>query len=101
MVLSLWSLAVPALAIRPTEGGLFAFTSDDTVVTYDPPDDPRIRVTYSAEGPNKARGIDLDENGLPDYVEDAAEVMTLALDLYEANGFRLPLLEDDVGLGPL
>ncbi|MEZ4235381.1 MAG: hypothetical protein R3F59_04320 [Myxococcota bacterium] len=96
----LWLTAVPAHAVRPTEGGLFSFDASDTIATYDPAD-PRIRVTFSSDGPNQVPDVDLDEDGVPDYVQIAAEVALEALDLYESYGFRAPLSEADVGLGPL
>jgi hypothetical protein len=100
LILPCWAIAVPALAIRPTEGGLFSFSDTDTVVFYDPAD-PRLRVTYSEAGPNAVPLADADGTGVPDYVEDAAEVALEALDLYGDSGFRAPLTEAEVGSGQL
>ncbi|MEQ1505901.1 MAG: MXAN_6640 family putative metalloprotease, partial [Myxococcota bacterium] len=98
MIAALW-LAVPAAAIRPTEGGLFSFDATDVVESFEP--DPRIRVHYSVSGPNETVLTDFDHNDIPDYAETAASVAVLALDLYAETGFRAPLTEADLGVGEL
>lgn len=92
--------ALPAHAIRPTEGGLFAFDPTDVVATFDEPSG-LVRVHYSTSGPNLVKAGDLDADGIPDFVTDAAEVAVGALTLYGDTGFRAPLAEADLGLGLL
>lgn len=99
MILTLAALS-EAHAIRPTEGGLFAFAADDVVETFDDPGG-RVRVHYSTSGPNEVRAGDVDADGIPDFVTDAAEVAVAALALYADTGFRAPLAEADLGLGLL
>jgi hypothetical protein len=98
--MSLWWLASVALAVRPTEGGMFSFDATDVVVSYDEPTG-RVRVHYSIEGPNQTVLDDVDLDGVPDYVADAGRVAADALDLYEQTGFRLPISEAEFGLGTL
>lgn len=97
-----WWLLLGGLAHaeRPTDGGSYAFDDSDVVATYDGPDG-LIRVTYSADGPNAVRAGDDDGSGVPDFVEEVAASAELVLEVYEANGFRLPLSEADMGLDEL
>lgn len=91
-------LAAPAHA-RPTEGGQFGYDSTDEVVSWDAPGG--IRVHYAVSGPSTALLDDEDDNGVPDFVEEVAFHVLASLDTFEAAGFRRPLSEADVGLGPL
>lgn len=91
-------LSFNALAERPTEGGLFAFDATDNVQTFD---EGMIRVHYSASGNNVAILDDLDQSGVPDYVELVAHTANDVLEFYAETGFRFPLSESDVGLNDL
>lgn len=93
-------LASPAQAMRPTDGGLFAYDSADVVTTWDAPGG-RIRVHYAIEGPSTAVLDDDDDDGVPDYVEGVAAHVDAAWATFEAQGFRPPLREADLGLGAL
>lgn len=95
----IWSTVLStAFAQRPTSGGLFAFSSEDVIETYD---DGAIRVHYSVSGPNVSILNDLDANGTPDYVEMVAHTANEVLDFYAELGFLYPLRESDVGLHQL
>ena len=91
-------LGAQAFAERPTQGGLFAFDSTDDVRTYD---EGMIRVHYSASGSNITIMDDLDQSGVPDYVELVAHTANDVLEFYAEVGFRFPLSESDVGLSDL
>ena len=94
----LLSLVLSAQAQRPTEGGLFSFDSTDDVVFYE---EGMVRVHYSVSGNNQTILEDLDESGVPDFVEMVAHTSNDVLDTYAAMGFLYPLAESDVGLNPL
>jgi len=83
---------------RPTEGGLFAFDSTDTVTTYD---EGMVRVHYSSSGSNVTIMDDLDGSGAPDFVELVAHTANDVLEFYADFGFLYPLRESDVGLNDL
>jgi hypothetical protein len=91
-------LTALSFAERPTEGGLFAYDSTDTVETYD---EGMIRVHYSSSGSNVAIMDDLDGSGIPDYVELVAHTANDVLEFYAGLGFLYPLSESDVGLNNL
>jgi hypothetical protein len=91
---------LPAAAIRPTEGGLYAYDPTDTVVSWDEPTG-RVRVHYSIDGPSVTLLADADASGVPDFVEDVGFTAVDVLDLYAGIGLRPPVSEDDLGLGPL
>lgn len=93
-------LGLDAHAERPTDGGSYAFDETDVVATYDGPAGV-VRVTYSAEGPNAVREGDDDGSGVPDFVEEVAASAEDVIEVYEANGFRAPLSEADMGLDEL
>lgn len=98
MILLLVSLAQAA---RPDEGGgLFHFDATDVLATVDGPGG-RVRVHFSVEGPNVTLLDDDDGSGAPDFAELVAERAEAVLALDEALGFRPPLAESEVGLGPL
>ena len=73
--------AFPALAERPTTGGLFAYALDDVLTYHDDPDG-MIRVHYSIEGPNAVNLSDTDANGIPDYVEMVTDTALETLELF-------------------
>jgi hypothetical protein len=93
-------LAGLAYAERPTEGGLFAFDAADRVAVWDTPDG-RIRVHYSAEGPSQALLDDADGDGVPDFVALVGEEVGRAWDHLASLGFRPPVSEAELDLGPL
>ena len=88
-------LLCSAFAQRPDEGGFFAFSSAD-VLSYH--DSVSFRVHYSVDGPNQTILDDVDENGVPDFVEEVALTAEEVLNVYDNRGFRRPLTEADVGL---
>ena len=98
MIFSFFSILSLAVAERPTEGGLFAFDATDTVEVYD---EGMIRVHYSTSGNNVAILNDLDQSGVPDYVELVAYTANDVLEFYVDVGFRFPIAEEDVGLSDL
>ncbi|TVQ93380.1 MAG: hypothetical protein EA397_04485 [Deltaproteobacteria bacterium] len=85
---------------RPTEGGQFGYQPDDVVVHYDAPGG-KVRVHYAVEGPSVTLLADDRGTGVPDYVEQVGETVEHAWELFVLTGFRGPLFEADVGLGPL
>jgi len=97
-------LVVPAMdawAIRPTEGGMFAFDDTDVVESWDDPTGA-VRVHYSIDGPNSTRLDDDDDDGFPDFPQDVAVTTAVVLDFYEVDlGLRRPLSEEEMGLGEL
>lgn len=96
----LLALLPTAHAVRPTEGGLYAFSSTDDVQIWDEPTG-RVRVHYSASGPNVVKAGDADGDGVPDFAEDVGNTAADVLATYDAAGFRLPISEADMGYGPL
>ena len=84
-----------AFAERPDEGGFFSFSSAD-VLSYH--DSVSFRVHYSTDGPNQTILDDLDENGIPDFVEEVALTAEEVLLVYEEAGFRRPISESELGL---
>ena len=93
--------ALPAQAVRPTEGGMFSFDSSDVVESWDEPG-AQIRVHYSVQGPNVTVLDDVDGDGVPDFAQDIAVTTAEVLDFYEAQtGLRRPLTEQEMGLSEL
>jgi hypothetical protein len=94
-------LALPAQAMRPTEGGMFSFDASDVVEHWDEPGGA-IRVHYSVDGPNVTLLDDVDADGAPDFPQAIAITTAEVLDFYEAEtGLRWPLTEDQMGLSEL
>jgi MYXO-CTERM domain-containing protein len=96
----LWLWVAVASAARPTSGGMFAFSEEDVLATYEE-SSGRVRVTFSTEGPNRVRAGDVDADGTPDFAQDVAETAAEVLDRYAELGFRTPLSEADMGLESL
>lgn len=93
-------LTQSVFAIRPDQGGMYSFSSNDQLAYVDSLDG-QIRVHYSYEGDNVTLLDDDDENGSPDFVEMVAETTADVLNFYEQTGFNRPLSEEDLGLSQL
>ncbi len=90
-----------AAASRPTDlVGAHAFDEADVIESYDGPSG-LVRVHYSVEGPTVTILDSEDGDDIPDFVQDVAATAEDVLLLYEQTGFRLPLHEDEMGLGEL
>ena len=90
-----------ARAERPDMGGdLHSFEPTDVLAFTDSPSG-RVRVHYSVDGPNTTRLADTDADGVPDLPQTVASTADAVLDAFVAAGFRAPLAESSVGLGPL
>lgn len=85
---------------RPTQGGQFGYAPEDVVVHWDAPGG-LVRVHYAVDGPSVTLLQDDSGSGVPDYVEMVGDTVELAWAVFEGVGFRSPLFEADVGLGPL
>ena len=87
-----------ALAVRPTYGGIFTYDDSDELAFYDS-ESGGVRVHYSVAGPNRTLLADDDENGVPDYVEEVADVAERSRELYiDALGFRAPVVDASFNL---
>lgn len=90
-----------ALAVRPTEGGMYSFDATDDVQSWDEPTGA-VRVHYSVSGPNQVRSGDTDGDGVPDFAQLVAETAAEVIDFYDLDvGLRRPLSEEELGLSPL
>jgi hypothetical protein len=89
-------LAVSVASARPTDGGLFSFTDEDVVTSYDGPAGT-ARVWYSTSGPNVADLTDDDGDGVPDFVAMIADRTEDVLAFYAQAGFRPPLSDGTRG----
>jgi len=101
--LALGGLFVPVVAVagRPDTGGaLHDFEATDDLAYVDSPSG-RVRVHYSAAGPNETNPTDADGDDVPDLPQEVARTADAVLDAFTAAGFRSPLNESAVGLGPL
>ena len=89
-------LPTTSWAVRPPNGGLFAYSDADELTFLDG-EQGRVRVHFSIAGPNAAPLEDLNEDGRPDFADLAAHVGEAALERYvDELGFRAPL--DDTSL---
>ena len=80
---------------------MFAYTGDDVIEVFDAADG-KVRVTYSTAGPSQTRMADNDGSGVPDIVEEAADVAVDVMAFYELElGLRPPVSEEALGLGAL
>ncbi len=93
-------LAASSAAQRPSEGGLWAYSEDDILAFYDTASG-RVRVHYAIEGPSQTLLDDHDDDGVPDFAAEVAETADASLVLFAELGFRAPLTEEELGLGPL
>lgn len=90
-----------ASAARPDDpSAQFHYEADDVLTSLDDPGG-RIRVHYSVEGPNAAPHADEDGDGRPDWPALVGATADEALELFEALGFRPPVAEAALDLGPL
>ncbi len=86
---------------RPDTGGaLHNFAPTDELAFADSPSG-RVRVHYSAAGPNETDLTDVDGDTVPDLPQEVGRTADAVLDAFAAAGFRAPLNESAVGLGPL
>ncbi len=93
-------LVVPGLAsaLRPDNDNSFdqfRFDDADIVVSHDSPGGA-FRVHYTTAGVNAVPAADLDQSGVPDFVEETATTYDEVLAFYESLGYRAPLPDDDV-----
>ena len=92
--------AGPARGERPTEGGLWAYDASDEL-DFVEDEDERVRVHFAVAGPSQTLLADEDQDGDPDYPQLVLEVALLGLDAFAELGFRPPVSEAELGLGPL
>jgi hypothetical protein len=80
-------------ALRPDSPGsddLFRFAPDDTVETFDS-EGGSFRVHFTRAGTNRARPLDFDADGVPDFVQNVALTAEAVLGFYrDTLGFRVP-----------
>lgn len=100
-LLLLATLATPALAARPDEGGGFASFEDSDVLDFVDGPAGIVRVHYSVSGPSVTVLDDDDGSGKPDYPELVAATAETVLVLFEDLGFRPPVAEAALGLDHL
>jgi hypothetical protein len=85
-----------AMELRPSTPGneeLFRFSDDEVVERLD---GERVRVHFTRAGRNAVPTADLDQSGVPDYVELVAERYDQYLAAYLQRGFRLPKTDADL-----
>lgn len=86
------------IEVRPdTPGGnlQFSFDRDDTVETFGS-SDGRFLIHFTRNGPNAVPAADTDTSGVPDFVEEVADVYVEVLAHYEELGFRAPESDADI-----
>ena len=94
-------IPTPDAIARPDDGdGLFVYDESDVLAAWDVPE-ARVRVHYSIEGPNRTILDDDDDDGVPDFVSLVGQEVAEVEVFFQMEGFRAPLHESDVGLGPL
>lgn len=89
---------IDAASARPTDGGLWSFSDEDTVTSVDSAS-AAVRVWYSTSGPNAVLSDDDDADGIPDFAADVAAVTEDVLAFYANAGFRPPLSDGARGGG--
>ena len=84
--------------VRPDTPGntlQFNFGRDDTVETFGS-SDGRFLIHFSRAGSSAVPALDADSSGVPDFVEEVAEVYVDVLAHYESLGFRPPESDADI-----
>jgi MYXO-CTERM domain-containing protein len=84
--------------VRPDTPGnnlQFSFDRDDTVETHGS-SDGRFLIHFTRSGPNRVDDGDSDANGVPDFVEQVADVYVEVLAHYESLGLRAPESDGDI-----
>jgi hypothetical protein len=93
------TLAETSLAVRPSTPGnnlQFGFDAGDVVETHASSKD-RFLVHFTRSGPNAVPATDGDTSGVPDFVEEVAEIYERVLDHYQGTlGFRLPVSDASI-----
>jgi hypothetical protein len=87
-------LTTTSAAARPDDPGsdLFTFDVGDEILTHD---SVRFRFHYSLDGTHAIPVADGDGSGLPDHLEELAEIYEASLDLYAQLGYRLPVSDEN------
>ncbi len=87
------------LLVRPDTPGntlLYNFESTDVVETFDSTGG-NFKVHFTRNGPNAVPANDSDQSGIPDFVEQVAEVYELVLTRYSTElGFRTPVSDENI-----
>ena len=71
---------------------MFSFSITDDVTHWETPDGA-IRVHYSLEGPNQTNLFDSNDDGLPDFVEQVAQIAQESLSLFSELNLLSPIDE--------
>lgn len=79
----------------PGNGLQFNFERDDTVETFGSSDN-RFLIHFTRTGLNAVPAADADTSGIPDFVEEVAEVYVEVLAHYESLGLRAPESDADI-----
>ncbi len=89
-------LLATTAAARPDDPGsdLFSFDVGDEVLTFD---SARFRFHYSLAGTHAIPAADDDASGVPDHLEELAEIYEGALELYVELGYRAPVSDENQG----
>ncbi|MDP2344260.1 MAG: hypothetical protein Q8O67_25095 [Deltaproteobacteria bacterium] len=87
-------LVATSAAARPDDPGsdLFTFDVGDVVLTHD---STRFRFHYTVDGTHAIPVADVDVSGVPDHLEELAEIYEASLDLYVQLGYRTPLSDEN------
>ena len=91
--LALMALTSSSASARPDDPGsdLFTFDVGDVLLAFD---SPRFRIHYTLAGTHAVPVADDDGSGVPDHVEELAELYEAALDLYGQLGYRAPVSDE-------
>jgi len=91
-------LGVRRDAIRPTdEAALFHFDADSEVRSH-PSTGERVRVHYATAGRHRTLLDDVDNDGVPDFVQLVAQTTEEVLAFWERRGLRPPTSEAELGV---